>query len=214
MARDQILYFVKYPEPGKVKTRLAKSLGDEVAAKMYRELAETNLKVLSSLQPQVSIVITFDPPEADKKMRAWLGGEHAYRPQFGNGLTERLTHAFREAFAEGAGCVVAIGSDTLGLSIECARQAFDSLKKYDVALGPAKDGGYYLIGLSGPQPLLFEDIPWSTKEVLEATVKCIKTQGLTYYLTQELEDLDQIENLGRTLVALTPSFTNSRKSLS
>ncbi len=211
---DQLLYFVKYPEPGKVKTRLAKAIGDEEAARIYRHLAEENLKILSSVSSQVSIVVNFDPPQAEENVRLWLSSEYVFRPQLGKGLTERLTDAFYVAFNQKARRVIVIGSDTIGLSANYISQAMNALEDYDVVLGPVKDGGYCLLGLSRHQPVLFEDIPWSTDAVLRSTVAKIKERKLSYYLLPELDDLDQIENVGSELALLDAPFTKPRKPVS
>ncbi|OGX04711.1 MAG: hypothetical protein A3G87_06290 [Omnitrophica bacterium RIFCSPLOWO2_12_FULL_50_11] len=195
MGHEQILYFVKYPEPGKVKTRLAKALGSNAAAKAYRGLAESIFHSLSngnSKSKGFETVVFFDPPEKERQVKEWLPGAAAYRSQKGKDLGERLIHAFKEAFQDGAERVLAVGSDTLGFKPKFVMKAFDVLKNYDVVIGPAKDGGYYLIGFSGFHTILFQDIPWSTGDVLKTTLGWIREEGLSYSLLQELEDLDEI----------------------
>src|SRR3989338_4025803 len=100
-----LLYFVKYPTPGKVKTRLAKTVGEQEAAKLYSELAENNLKVIESLHQRniCDFVIVFDPPEKSKDIKRWLSLSCEYLPQCGGGLSERLKHAFGEAFSARGG---------------------------------------------------------------------------------------------------------------
>lgn len=194
MQPSVLLYFVRYPEPGKVKTRLARTIGNEAAARAYQGLAEGNFSVASSLNlPAVQTKVVFDPEEKEKEIRTWLPSAADHWPQNGVDLGERLMHAFERAFDEGAKSAVALGSDTLGLTSEILRKAFDALNYYDVTLGPAKDGGYYLIGLSSPEPSLFREIPWSTGDVLRKTLERIRENELTYYLLQELEDLDEIK---------------------
>lgn len=195
MGDKLILYFVKYPEPGKVKTRLAKTLGNKAACQAYRDLTEKNLEVLESLQMEgVEKVIVFDPPDRESEVKGWLPALH-YVPQQGDDLGERLISAFQIAFEQGVKAALALGSDTLGLKPELISKAFDELENYDVVLGPAKDGGYYLIGLSGLQPLLFQGIPWSTSGVFSTTLERIKQIELSHYLLHELDDLDEIKNL-------------------
>jgi hypothetical protein len=191
-----LLYFVKYPEPGRVKTRLAQAVGDAEAARLYREVVESNLSELGTLPPEsVSLVVTFDPPEREKEVRAWLSNDHLYFPQKKGELGERLGWAFEALFGHGAKKVLAVGSDTIGLRASLIEEACEALNRSDLVLGPAKDGGYYLIGLSRPEPRLFENIPWSTPEVFNRTVACAKACELSYTLLEELEDLDQVENL-------------------
>lgn len=194
--RDKlILYFVKYPEPGKVKTRLAKALGDEAACQAYRDLAEANFRIIESLAAEgIENVVAFDPPDKEREIREWLPAP-CYFPQQGKDLGERLHSAFQDAFDQGAKMALVLGSDTLGLNQELILEAFDALENFDVVLGPAKDGGYYLIGLSSPQPFLFQNIPWSTSDVFSTTLAKVKENGLSYYLLPELDDLDEIKNL-------------------
>jgi len=195
MKNRRILYFLKYPEPGKVKTRLAKTLGNEAACRAYRDLAVKNFRTLASLdQEGIESVIVFDPPDKEREIREWLPAA-CYFAQQGEDLGGRLHSAFQRAFDQGAETALALGSDTLGLKPELISKAFDELENYDVVLGPAKDGGYYLIGLSRLQPLLFQSIPWSTADVFSTTLARIKEIGLSCYLLPELDDLDEIKNL-------------------
>ena len=193
---NALLYFVKYPEPGMVKTRLAKVVGDHHAAQVYRELTETNLGILNSLPSGfVKVIIAFDPFKNEEAIRSWLPGPYEYVAQKGSELGARLQNAFQFAFEKGFKKVMALGSDTLGLKPEVLHKAFDALNDYDIVLGPAKDGGYYLIGLSQTQPFVFQGIPWSTAAVFEATLAKVKGQRLSYFLLPELEDLDEEHNL-------------------
>ncbi len=191
-----LLYFVKYPTPGKVKTRLAKTVGVQEAARLYRELAEKNLRVIASLHQRniCDLVIAFDPLEKKEDFKRWLSVSCEYLPQCGEGLSERLTNTFREAFQKGGKRVMALGSDTLNLTPDIIEDGFEALKSKDVVVGPAEDGGYYLIGLSCFRPELFEGITWSTSEVLDQTYKLIRQLNLSYQSLCLLEDLDEIEN--------------------
>ena len=197
MKLDAILYFVKYPEPGKVKTRLAKTLGFEKAAHLYRQLAEGNLQILAPLHQAnlLKVIIAFDPADRYEAMRTWLSPRYDYLPQKGTDLGERLRNAFHHAFNQGFHRVIAMGSDILFLNSDLILQAFDELDTCDVTIGPARDGGYYLIGLSKETPLLFQNIPWSTADVLTSTLSSVQNQRLSYSLLRELEDVDQADNL-------------------
>lgn len=189
---NNLIYFVKYPTPGKVKTRLAKTLGPEEAALKYQKLAESNLKNLNSLLDEnLMITIAFDPPDSLNETRSWLKGRYAYLPQEGCDLGKRLENAFSHAFQRDAGKVLAVGSDTLGLHADHVREALLALENHDVVLGPARDGGYYLIGTSCHEPHLFHEIPWSTSSVLSRTLSRIQEKKLTFNLLEELEDLDE-----------------------
>jgi len=205
MRPNVLLYFVKYPTPGKVKTRLAKTVGDQEAARLYSELAEKNFEVIASLYQRniCDLVIVFDPPEKREDFKRWLSLSCEYLPQCGGGLSEKLKHAFGEAFSAKGGSasggqkggkrVMALGSDTLGLTADIIQQGFEALQSNDVVVGPAEDGGYYLIGLSHFQSELFEGIAWSTSDVLPQTYKIINNLRLSYQTLSQLQDLDEIK---------------------
>ncbi|HBR14505.1 MAG TPA: hypothetical protein DD723_03045 [Candidatus Omnitrophica bacterium] len=195
MRPNVLLYFVKYPTPGKVKTRLAKTVGEQEAARLYGELAGKNLGVIASLYQRniFDLVIVYDPPEKSEDIKHWLSLSCEYLPQCRGGLSERLTHSFHEAFKRGGKRVMALGSDTLGLTTDIIQYGFEALQSNDVVVGPAEDGGYYLIGSSSFQPKLFEGIAWSTNDVLPQTYKTINNLCLSYQTLSQLQDLDEIK---------------------
>lgn len=184
-----------------MKTRLARTIGYEAAAALYRKLAEKNFRVLQSLEnPQLETCVVFDPPEAEPQIRTWLEGNNcAYLAQRGEDLGERLENAFQSAFEGGAGKAMAIGSDTLDFKPQLVEQTSELLDSKDVVIGPAKDGGYYLVGLSKPEFFIFKDIPWSTSEVLATTFNRVRERRLTWGLLPELEDLDEPKDLNLSL---------------
>ena len=156
-----------------------------------------------------SIILVCEPVDKMEQFRDWLGKDFEYWPQRGEGLGERLRAAFQQAFDEGASQVLALGSDTLNFRAEILSQAFEALKSCDVVLGPARDGGYYLIGMrsrgqaKGSAHLsvryegagktiveLFQNIPWSTEQVLSMTLERATKLELSYHLLEALEDLD------------------------
>lgn len=195
MRPNVLLYFVKYPTPGKVKTRLAKTVGEQEAARLYSDLAEKNLKVIESLHQSdiCNLVIVFDPPEKREDIKRWLSLSCEYLPQCGENLSQRLKHAFGEVFRNGGKRVMALGSDTLGLTAGIIQQGFEALQSNDVVIGPAEDGGYYLIGSSSFQLGLFEEISWSTDAVLQQTYRRISKLGLSHQTLVQLEDLDEMK---------------------
>jgi hypothetical protein len=185
---------VKYPAPGKVKTRLARSVGDREAARLYKNLAEMNFREILKLRQSnvCDIVVVFDPPEKIGEIQRWLGGPCEYTPQSDGGLGARLTRAIQDAFRNGGKRVVVLGSDTLGLKSRFIEEAFQHLQSKDVVIGPAEDGGYYLIGLSSFKPELFQGIDWSTSKVSDQTMKIIQKLSLSSQALRPLEDLDEI----------------------
>ena len=194
--KNALILFVKYPQPGKVKTRLAQSVGFEKAAKMYKELVEKNVREIRSLSPSVcDCWIAYDPPDHEGPTRLWLGQDFDYLAQQGEDLTQRLTHATSQLFERGYESVAVLGSDTQNLSSALICQGFEELKKYDVVIGPARDGGYYLIGLKQNDPMIFKGIAWSTSTVLKETIAKIKALKWEHYLLKELSDLDELTDV-------------------
>jgi rSAM/selenodomain-associated transferase 1 len=195
---EYLLIFARYPTPGQVKTRLMPRLGAEGAAQLYRQMAEQTLQQALRLASQRSlgIGVWYTGGEADA-MAAWLGPEVDYHRQPEGDLGHRLKAAFARAFAQGPGAVVAIGTDCPDLDAALLAEAFDRLEHYPLVLGPARDGGYYLIGLVEPQPQLFEGIPWSSAAVLATTVERAHQLGLVPTYLPQLSDIDRPEDLDR-----------------
>jgi rSAM/selenodomain-associated transferase 1 len=181
---------LKAPRPGTVKTRLAATLGEAEAGRIYRWLVE---RQVTALPPGWPASVHFDPPAARREMELWLDPLHPgleYQPQGGGDLGARLTRAFAVEFARGAPAVLAIGGDCPGLDRAILQTAGAALANVDVVLGPAADGGYYLIGLKAPQPALFSGIPWSTPDVLSRTLAALRREQLTTLELPVLEDVD------------------------
>jgi hypothetical protein len=151
-----------------VKTRLAATIGGAAANQLYRELAERQLAVIPS---HWRFEVCYAPHGARREMVAWLGRRTRLRLQEGNDLGARLTTAFRTTFERGSKRVLAIGADCPDLDASCLNAAANALDDCDTVLGPAKDGGYYLIGMRRNLPRLFEDIAWSSSTVLRATIE-------------------------------------------
>ena len=187
------LVFVRAPERGRVKTRLAAALGEEGALRVYRRLAEHTVREARALGGELRI--HFTPAEGEAGVRAWLGEGPLYLPQAEGDLGVRMEAAFAAAFAAGAERVVIIGSDLPGLTTDLLRRAFDALATHPAVLGPAHDGGYYLLGMTAPLPGIFHDIPWSTAAVLPLTLARLHAAGLHPALLDPLADVDEVEDL-------------------
>ena len=193
--RRAVLVFVRAPEPGRVKTRLAASIGAEAALRVYVRLAEHAVREARALEDAV-VRVHFTPPEAGGRVRAWLGEGITYFPQAEGELGERMRRAFEEAFAAGFGRVAIIGSDLPDLSTDLLRRALALLEEHEAVLGPARDGGYYLLALRRPFPAIFEEIPWSTDRVLALTVQRLRAAGVEAALLEVLSDVDEVGDLG------------------
>lgn len=198
---DVLLVFLKAPRPGEVKTRLVPALGAPLAAELYRALAEIVLERTAPIAGGYDRACVFAPAGAGPEMRAWIPGER-WTPQVDGDLGRRMEAAFEEAFRRGARRAVLIGSDAPWVDAALVKQAFDGLADADVVLGPAEDGGYYLVGLRRPQSALFREIPWSTPAVLPDTMRAAAAQGLAVATLEALADIDDLDDLRRTWPAL------------
>ncbi len=190
--RRAILLFVKYPEPGRVKTRLAATVGADAAARIYRRLVAA---VIESLPDEEELVVAFDPPEKRAEIVAWLGAAPAGRravflPQAEGDLGARLERAFAETFALGFENVAVIGSDCIELTPATFTATWQALGSHDAVLGPSTDGGYYLLALREPCAALFRDIAWSTDAVRAETLARARSAGLRVLELAALPDID------------------------
>jgi len=194
--QEQLIVFSRYPEPGTTKTRLAKVLGDRGAAEMQKKLTEHALLQVRQflyLNP-LKVIISYEGGSL-KKIQEWLGPDFNYRKQGSGDLGQRMQGAFAAAFQQGYTRTVIIGTDCPGLQASHMVQAFASLRHKDLVLGPATDGGYYLVGLSRAEKSLFEEIPWGTDTVLTDTLKTAEQKDLSIALLEPLSDVDRPEDL-------------------
>jgi uncharacterized protein len=191
---DRLLVFVKAPRPGLVKTRLAATLGDALAADLYRALADRVRARTSPPAGEYDRAFVFAPPDAAGEIAAWLDGETCV-PQAGGDLGARMSAAFEWAFAGGAARVVLVGTDAPELSHEDVRAALAALDTHDAAFGPARDGGYYLVALRRPCPSLFDAMAWSTPHVLADSMARAESAGLRVHHLRPLADVDDIVDL-------------------
>ena len=193
---ELLIVFTRYPEPGTTKTRLAKVLGDNKAAAVQKKLTEhTMLQVRKLMQLcPVSVRVLFNGGNLEK-MQQWLGPDFRYQEQGRGDLGIRMAHAFAEAFLQQYNRAVIVGTDCPHLNAAHMKQAYDALRLKDVVLGPATDGGYYLIGLSRNEKSLFENISWGTDSVLAETLNIAAEKGLAAELLEALSDVDRPEDL-------------------
>jgi rSAM/selenodomain-associated transferase 2/rSAM/selenodomain-associated transferase 1 len=184
-----LLVFAKAPREGDVKTRLAAEVGDREATRIYRALGRRVVEAVRGGAWRTRICFT--PTEARGELEAWLGTDRLqFRPQADGDLGRRMSAAFEDAFAEGATRVCVVGTDVDGLEESLVARAFSALEGHDVVLGPAHDGGYWLLGLTRPRPALFERIRWSTARVLDETLERARALGLRVHLLPTLRDVD------------------------
>jgi uncharacterized protein len=190
VVKASLIVFVKAPRPGRVKTRLAAAIGDSAAAEIYRALAE---RVVEQTRGPYARLLFADGVE---EVQAWLPGELCISQQ-GEDLGARMASAFAWAFTRGHSRVVLIGTDAPDVDRADVQSAIEALEACDVVLGPAADGGYYLIALARPCPGLFDGVAWSTPTVLAATLGRAQTLGLRVTLLEPRADIDTADDLRR-----------------
>jgi len=191
VARDLLIIFVKAPRCGAVKTRIAEAIGAQAACDAYLGLVEVligHLRTLSNVQ------VRYTPDDALLEIPRWLQPTWNAAAQGQGDLGQRLQKAFKDAFSMGAARVVIIGSDCPEVNEQDIQSAWTALDDHDLVLGPAEDGGYWLIGLSAEQPALFENISWSTGAVFEQTVARANAAKLSTRLLRKLRDIDTIDD--------------------
>jgi hypothetical protein len=194
-----LLVFAKTPKPGKVKTRLLAAVPAEVAAGLHEACIADTLRLVRKMRGCDVFVFAASGTSYFRRLLKRQASSVRIRvlPQRGAELGARMENAFRKCFAMGYREVVVIGTDTPWMGVERVRRAFAELKANDVVIGPAEDGGYYLLGMSKMVPDIFRGIPWSTERVLELTLKVIARSKLRGKLLRRDFDLDRPGDLRR-----------------
>lgn len=191
MTIDRLIIFTRYPESGKAKTRLIPALGAEGAAALHCRMADHTLLQVQALQLQhpLCVEVRFAGGNRDL-MRRWLGNDLMYTVQGEGDLGDRMGRSLQSAFNSGVNRTLIIGTDCPDLNASLLEQAFCELQQHDLVLGPASDGGYYLIGLRSWIPQLFVNIEWSTASVLERSLAIAEELNLSVALLPVLSDVD------------------------
>ncbi len=192
IAESALIIFIKNPQLGKVKTRLAKTVGDEKALEIYLELSKLTLENCQILRGQSAIQPYVFYSDFINKNDDWSDDIFEKAVQSGDDLGDRMMNAFAFILQNHAKACI-IGSDCPTLSVEILQAAFEDLNNHDFVVGPSTDGGYYLLGMNAniPPQYLFENMDWSTENVLPETLKRIKAQHKTVALLPELTDVDE-----------------------
>ncbi|OIP84926.1 MAG: hypothetical protein AUK44_00960 [Porphyromonadaceae bacterium CG2_30_38_12] len=191
-ANDALLIFVRNPELGKVKTRIAKEIGNAKTLIIYKSLLHYTFQTIEKLNVE-KLIFVADASAFSFKVS---GNIEVYEQQ-GSDLGTRMKRAFNVAFDAGFSRVVIIGSDNYEITSDLIADAFEKLKNSDCVIGPANDGGYYLLGLTRNQPLLFENIAWSTEKTLAQTIDVLNKEKLTFKTLIPLNDIDTVEDVFR-----------------
>ena len=185
--------FAKYWQPGEVKTRLGSEIGHDAAADLYRVMLNTMLGRCSDLGDLRSLV--YSPPERGGEFAEIGGSEWNYVPQVEGDLGARMAGFASGVLAEESDRVVLLGSDCPHVPIAWVSEAFEHLADYDVVLGPSSDGGYYLVGMRGSVPPIFEGIDWSTSKVFAQTIARLSQSSLSFAVLGESFDVDDLASL-------------------
>jgi len=195
-SKNILIIFSRYPRSGRAKTRLIPLLGADGAADLQRNLTEATVAKARRLEESMAVRIRlFYTGASGAEMRLWLG-DLDFHPQVEGDLGRRMAAALDASLEDGAR-VVLVGTDCPGLTPEVLEGAFRGLRDNDLVLGPARDGGYYLLGLRRPASFLFEDIPWGGSQVLEVTKSRAQERGLSFFCLEVLEDVDRPEDIDR-----------------
>ena len=196
---NALIVFVRYPEAGKVKTRLAEGTSNVFAGSVYRLCAERIFSEISSLK-NFNRYIFYSEEKDKKKIIEWTNNNFFYYHQVGDDLGERMFNAFEFVFNQQNRQAIIVGTDIPDLSKEIILGAIDSLDKNDLVIGPSYDGGYYLLGMKKVHSGLFEDIEWSSNSVFSSTVRKANALNLKIKELQMLRDIDTKNELDNWLL--------------
>lgn len=192
--KNVILIFVKNPLKGYVKTRLAKSVGDSKALRVYQSLLQITKNITEELPCDRQVWYSKSVEEND----LWDINHYSKFTQKGKNLGDRMQFAFKQAFENGYQKVIIIGSDCADLSPQAINNAFEALDNHQVVIGPSEDGGYYLLGMTRYFPFLFEDKKWSHDSVFQDTVNQLKSQSISFKQLPVLNDIDTESDLNKS----------------
>ena len=187
--RDLLRIFTRNPQLGKVKTRLAADVGLETALRIYETLLHHTRSVTEQLRVDRQVLFS----EVLEKDGIWRSSRFQKGLQRGNDLGDRMANAFADGFSRGYEKVVIIGTDLYGLQQKDLEDAFDTLDESEVVIGPAEDGGYYLLGMRSMRRELFSQKDWGTSRVLDQTLKDLI--GIPISLLRRQNDIDVLEDL-------------------
>lgn len=201
------MIFARYPEKGKVKTRLAAGVGEEQALKIYAYLLEYTFAQANAVAADKAV---FMPAP----VKVYPPVERYGYPHFiqkGNDLGEKMHRAFMAAFEQGYNHAIIIGSDCREITPSLIKSAFDALSEVDCVIGPASDGGYYLIGLNNTQSQLFLERQWSTPDVFLDTLLDLQKLGMSYRVLETLNDVDTAADLGTWYAEIFPEKSQNNE---
>jgi rSAM/selenodomain-associated transferase 2/rSAM/selenodomain-associated transferase 1 len=193
---NHLIVFTRFPTPGTTKTRMIPKLGSEGAADLQRKMTEHTLAIARAVRDNndVSLSVYYTDSEQED-MKSWLGDDLDYNIQAEGDLGDRLNSAFSNSLSNSARNAVIIGTDCPDITPTIIANAFEALNDSDVVLGPANDGGYYLIGLNHPCPQLLKDVPWGSENTFKSTAMNAADLSLSLHRLEPLSDVDYPKDL-------------------
>ncbi|EDP71327.1 hypothetical protein FBALC1_02547 [Flavobacteriales bacterium ALC-1] len=189
MNKNLIIVFTRNPELGKVKTRLAKTIGDEAALNIYKFLLEHTEKTIRNINSDKAIYYSVQLRADD----IWDSSIYQKYQQEGEDLGIRMLNAFKNGFEDNYEKIVIVGSDLFDLEAKYIEKALNKLDNYNVVIGPAEDGGYYLLGMKNLYPEVFKNKAWGTETVRKDTLEDLKSESV--FLLDELNDIDTYDDI-------------------
>lgn len=195
--KQALIIFVRHPVLGKVKTRIAATLGSATALWIYKKLLQHTHDISREVKADKFIFYADEVIEDD----LWQDENYFKLKQENGDLGERMKFAFEQVFSKGYNSICIIGSDCFELSADIIEEAFSSLNEHDIVVGPAKDGGYYLLGMNQVYQEVFENKNWSTNTVLEKTIESIRSLNLSFTTLTMLKDVDEAYDIPEALLS-------------
>ncbi len=203
--KEALIIFAKNPVKGKVKTRLAATTGDAQALLIYHQLLSKTYSVTKDLFPHKFVFYS----DFIDENGIWISNQYQKKLQEGNNLGDKMKNAFNCLFTEGYNKIVIIGTDCFELKPGDIDNAFSLLNNAEIVIGPAFDGGYYLLGMNKFLPDIFQNIEWSTDKVFDQTLSVCKKWNIKVLFLRQLNDIDTIEDLQKE-----PTLFNTIKNQS
>jgi len=194
--KKALIVFARLPVEGKVKTRLAKEIGDKNSAILYRVCAEHLFKEVRRIEKHETDLFLYYSEENDiSNIKKWIGEDFYFYAQSGESLGMKMLNAFQQIFEKGYDRIIIVGTDVPDIDSTLMLNAFDELDKKDFVIGPSHDGGYYLLGMKSLTADLFNDIKWGAERVLTSTLEKLNKTNASYKLLPKLIDMDMKKDI-------------------